>query len=206
MARRSTGKHDRSYWRTLYAAVVEIASSLNLEDVLNRLVRHVAEAMEVKAATLRLLMADGDTLAARTSYGLSERYLHKGPVDLAHSPLDRDTLAGQPVWVPDVRSDPRFQYPQQAAQEGLVSALCVPLEAQGRRIGVLRVYSGERREFDAEETEFLTALADLGAIAIENARLHEQLRQDYDQTVGALLGTPAEPSPATLTTPDRNER
>jgi GAF domain-containing protein len=184
----ASGRHDRSYWRTLYAAVHDIASSLDPEEVLHRLVRHVAEAMEVKAATLRLLMPDGDTLAARTSYGLSERYLHKGPVDLAHSPLDRETLGGHPVWVEDVRHDPRFQYPQQAEQEGLVSALCVPLEAHGRRIGVLRAYTGERRRFDPEEVEFLSALADLGAIAIENARLHEELKRDYDQTVDALWG------------------
>lgn len=182
------GRHDRSYWRTLYAAVHEIASSLDPNEVLERLVRHVAEAMNVKAATLRLLMPDGDVLTPRVAYGLSEGYLHKGPVDLAHSPLDRETLEGHPVWVADVRHDARFQYPKQAEQEGLVSALCVPLEAHSRRIGVLRVYEGKPREFDSEEVDFLTALADLGAIAIENARLHEELREDYAQTVNAIWG------------------
>ena len=182
------GRHDRSYWRTLYAAVHEIASSLDPNEVLERLVRHVAEAMSVKAATLRLLMPDGDGLTPRVAYGLSEGYVHKGPVDLAHSPLDRETLEGHPVWVADVRHDNRFQYPKQAEQEGLVSALCVPLEAHGRRIGVLRVYAGKHREFDSEEVDFLTALADLGAIAIENARLHEELREDYAQTVNAIWG------------------
>jgi GAF domain-containing protein len=55
----------------------------------------------------------------------------------------------------------------------------------------MRVYTASRREFDPEEVEFLTALADLGAIAIENARLHEELRRDLDQTVGALWGVQA---------------
>jgi GAF domain-containing protein len=191
MAGANAAQHDRSYWRTLYAATHDIASSLNLEDVLNRLVRRVAEAMAVKAATLRLISPDSDILTQRTSYGLSERYLGKGPVDRGHSPLDQEALQDKVVWVEDVRSDPRFQYPQAAAQEGLVSALCVPLSLHGQPIGVLRVYTAERRVFDPEEVEFLTALADLGAIAIENARLHEELRRDLDQTVGALWGVQA---------------
>ena len=90
-----------------------------------------------------------------------------------------------------MRIDPRFQYPKQAAQEGLVSALCVPLSLHGEPIGVLRVYTAARREFDSEEVDFLTALADLGAIAIDNARLHGELRRDLDQTVGALWGVEA---------------
>ena len=188
MERSGVNRHDRSYWRALYAATHDIASSLNLEEVLNRLVRRVAEAMEVKAATLRLLAANNEVLTQRTSYGLSERYLNKGPVDRGHSPLDQEALEGQAVWVEDVRSDPRFQYPSAAAQEGLVSALCVPLSLHGQPIGVMRVYTADRRRFDAEEVEFLSALADLGAIAIENARLHEELRRDLDQTVGALWG------------------
>lgn len=191
MTRSTSDGHDRSYWRALYVAAHEVASSLDPEEVLRRLVRHVAEAMEVKAATLRLLLPDGQTLTPRMSYGLSEQYLHKGKVDLAHSPLDRETLEGHPVWVEDVRKDGRFQYPKQAEQEGLVSALCVPLEAHGRRIGVLRVYTAEHRAFQQEEVEFLSALGDLGAIAIENARLHEELQRDYDQTVDALLGVEA---------------
>lgn len=184
-------RHDRSYWRTLYAATHDIASSLNLEEVLGRLVRRVAEAMDVKAATLRLLTSDGDVLTQRTSYGLSDRYLNKGPVDRHHSPLDHEALQGQPVWVEDVRHDPRFQYPKQAGEEGLVSALCVAVSLHGEPIGVMRVYTAARREFDPEEVEFLTALADLGAIAIDNARLHEDLRRDLDQTVGALWGVEA---------------
>jgi GAF domain-containing protein len=191
MERSGPNRHDRSYWRTLYAATHDIASSLNLEEVLNRLVRRVAEAMGVKAATLRLLAANNEVLTQRTSYGLSDRYLNKGPVDRGHSPLDEEALQGQSVWVEDVRTDPRFQYPREAAQEGLVSALCVPLSLHGQPIGVMRVYTAGRRKFDPEEVEFLSALADLGAIAIENARLHEELRRDLDQTVGALWGVEA---------------
>lgn len=188
MGQTPTARHDHSYWRTLFAAVHDIASSLDPDEVLNRLVRRVAAAMDVKAATLRLLEADGDVLSPRTTFGLSEAYLKKGPVDVKHSPLDRATLKGEPVWVEDVRRDSRFQYPEAAEREGLVSALCVPVTLHDEIIGVLRVYSDQRREFDREEVEFLSALAELGALAIENARLHEELRRDYNLTVDAIWG------------------
>ena len=80
MERSGANRNDRRYWRTLYAATHDIASSLNVEEVLNRLVRRVAEAMDVKAASLRLLAANNEILTQRTSYGLSDRYLNKGLV------------------------------------------------------------------------------------------------------------------------------
>ncbi len=188
MAADGVDSTERGYWRTMYTVTHAIASSLDLEEVLRRLVRSIAEAMGVKAAALRLLAANGEVLTRRASFGLSDHYLNKGPVDRVHSPLDREALQGTAVWVEDVRTDPRFQYQAEAAQEGLVSVLCVPVSLHGTQIGVLRVYTDERRSFDPEEVEFVTALAELGAVAIENARMHEELRQDFDQTVGALWG------------------
>jgi signal transduction histidine kinase len=71
-----------------------------------------------------------------------------------------------------------------ARAEGLCSLLGVPLKTLTRVIGVLCVYTAERRRFRQEEVEFLSALAAQSATAIENARLYqamldmqEQLRQ-----------------------------
>ena len=182
---------ERSFWRTLYRVTMEVVSSLDLDVVLDLLVRHVAEAMHAKAASLRLLDDDGQSLLQRVSYGLSEAYRVKGPVDLRHSPLDQETLHQGAVWLEDARTDSRFQYPQSAEQEGIVSILCVPLQLRDQPIGVLRVYSDRVRRFDDEEVEFLQALANLGAVAVENARLHQNLKNDYDQTWQAIMGVPA---------------
>ncbi|MCL4541608.1 MAG: GAF domain-containing protein [Chloroflexi bacterium] len=177
-----------SYWRTLHRVTMEVVSSLKLDEVLGLLVRHVAEAMHVKAASLRLLDEDGEHLSQRVSYGLSEQYLGKGPVSLHMSPLDMATLTHGAVWLEDARSDSRFQYPKSAEQEGIVSVLCVPVKLHDQAIGVLRVYTDRRRVFDPEEVEFLQALANLGAVAIENARLHQSLENDYNQTWQAIMG------------------
>jgi GAF domain-containing protein len=52
--------------------------------------------------------------------------------------------------------------------------------AEERAIGVLRVYTAEERKFDEDEIKFMEAVANLSAIALENAKLHQALRKDYD--------------------------
>ena len=47
-------------------------------------------------------------------------------------------------------------------------------------VGVLRIYTNEKRTFAEEERDFLMAVSHISAIAIENARLHEALRSDYE--------------------------
>jgi GAF domain-containing protein len=92
--------------------------------------------------------------------------------------MDRQALRGQPVVIPDAATDPRFQYPADAAGEGIRSVLCVPLILDGRGIGVLRVYASDQRAFDGGEVDLLTAMSMLGAIAIRNAEEFAQVRDD----------------------------
>jgi len=56
----------------------------------------------------------------------------------------------------------------------------VPLATRGQIIGVMRVYTAEKREFSDEEIEFLSLIADLAALAIDNARLYQLLKGDYE--------------------------
>ena len=128
----------------------------------------------------------GDELIPAASYGLSLDYLAKGPLRLSESPLDREVLAGRSVSILDVRHDPRFRYREEAATEGLVSVLCLPLRHGEEVFGVLRVYSGTRHYWSRREVRLLQAFADQASIAIYNARLHEGLRRSYWETVSAL--------------------
>ena len=114
------------------------------------------------------------------AYGLSATYMRKGPVEVKRSGLDGEVLAGKTIHLKDATSDGRFQYPQSAKAEGLVSVLSAPLMADGKAIGLIRVYSDVEREFSPEEQTFMEAVAAISALAIENARLHEALRNNYD--------------------------
>jgi len=114
------------------------------------------------------------------AYGLSEEYLSKGVVEVAKSLIDQQVLRGEPVVLYDVEREPGFQYPEEAAREGIRSVLAVPLRVKERVVGVMRVYSAQPWRFDQAAMEFLTSIADLVALAIENARLHQALQERYE--------------------------
>ncbi|NOZ26947.1 MAG: GAF domain-containing protein [Chloroflexi bacterium] len=167
-------------YRAMHTIASEVNSSLKLNEVLKALLRNVIEEVNCKAASIRLLGPRKRRLHLVAAEGLSERYLKKGDIWIKESPIDREVLQGKPAMIYDVEREVGFQYPEEAAREGIRSVLAVPLKVQDQIIGVLRAYSAQPHRFSEEEVEFLEAIADLGAIAIENARLHEALNERYE--------------------------
>lgn len=180
---------DKDYYTELYRAALTISSSLELSSVLQSIVESVSTAMQVKAAVLRLLDETNGQLELAAVHGLSPDYLDKGPVEVAHSPIDRETLCCYPVYIPDARTDDRFQYRDAARHEGLVSVLSVPLEVHGRAIGIMRVYTEVEKAFGEKDVQFLSVLSSLAALAIENARLYESVKDSYSGVVAAFWGS-----------------
>lgn len=169
---------DRAYhgMQSLYEIGQVVNSSLDLNEVLGLISEHAARLLQGKAAAIRLLDRRGRTLVVGGSYGLSRAYVDKGPVEVERSLVDAEALTGGFVEIPDVSADPRFQYPEEARREGLRSMLCCPMRAKNRTLGVVRVYTGEPREFGEEDHQLLRNLANLGAVAIENARQYGDLQ------------------------------
>jgi signal transduction protein with GAF and PtsI domain len=168
------------YFTALYDVARVINASLQPTRVLNEIVECVTQAMQVKACSLRLLASRGKTLEMGASFGLSEAYLHKGPILVKESRVDQTALKGSPVWIEDAQTNDHFQYREQAKKEGIRSVLVLPLMVEAKPIGVLRVYSEDVRAFDERDRQFLEAVANLSAIAIDNARHHETLKVKCD--------------------------
>jgi GAF domain-containing protein len=181
-------RSHKDYYHALHQATLTISSSLELDQVLASVVMSITEAMQVKGCVLRLLNPRSGQLQLSAGYGLSSGYLAKGPVDVQHSPIDSEALSGQTVIIPDISEDSRFQYKEAAKREGIVSVLCVPLEVHGKAIGVMRVYTSEKCVFHEDDIHFLTVLASLAALAIENANLYDNLKRSYDGVMDALWG------------------
>lgn len=164
-------------YKTIYR-IAKVINSLDPSKVLAGIAEEATKAMEAKGCFIRILDHSGKTLLPDAHYGLSERYAKKGPVEVKKSLLDQDVLRGETVIVSDVRTDKRFQYGTKAAEEGLVSLVVVPLMARGNKtIGVLRIYSGTPRVFNEDELDFLTCIANLAGIALENARMYHALKR-----------------------------
>jgi signal transduction protein with GAF and PtsI domain len=176
-------KKGKDYFKALYDVARVINASLKPEEVLAQIVQCAAKAMEVKACSLRVLDSKRERLLMGGSWGLSKGYIRKGPVLVKESGLDQKALRGRTVWIENARTDKDFQYQSKARAEGIISLLVVPLMLGKKAIGVLRVYSSEVRKFDEDEVQFLQAVAHLSAIAMENARMHQVLRTDFDLLV-----------------------
>lgn len=171
----------KCYFKPMYEMAAIISSSLEPHIVLQKIVEQTTKAAKVKACSIRLLDKHENYLLSSAAHGLTKGYIRKGPVEVRKSQLDLEVLSGGvPVYIADITNDARFQYPEQAKEEGLVSILVVPLKADGKTIGVMRLYTAEKHEFSPEDREFLMAVGHLTGIAIENARLHQALKLEYE--------------------------
>ena len=169
---------EKGYFDSFLEVVKAVNSTLDRQEVLDLLVSNVTQVMDLKASAIRLLDEKRRTLELVASHGLSEKYLNKGPVDADKS--ISDAVEGKTISVYKVTEDPRAQYPKEAEEEGIASIVSLPLRIKGRVIGVMRLYTPEPREFSEEEINSAEALAETGAIAIENARMYEKIQKDYD--------------------------
>jgi GAF domain-containing protein len=154
-----------------------VASSLDLEEVLDSVVRLLSDASAVHACFVYLLDADGDRLdlhAASEPYkDLAGRISLKRGQGLAWWALERRESA---FIRENALDDPRFHYVPELEEERFQSFVSVPLLGRGENpIGVISLHTEAPREFTQAEADFLASSAALVAGAIENARLYEQM-------------------------------
>ena len=85
----------------------------------------------------------------------------------------------QPLLIEDTKNDYRFDGEKMAGEEtrSIRSLMSVPLMAGKKALGILRIDSPHQKNFTTEDLRFLTTIADVGAVAIENAQLYERLEQ-----------------------------
>jgi len=175
---------DKLYFDSFREVVKAVHSTLDIREVLSMLVSKVAQVMELKGCAIRLLDPNRRTLELVSSCGLSERYLQKGAVDADRSIAE--ALEGKTVSIYNATEDSRAQYQKEALEEGIRGIVSVPFSIKGRVIGVLRLYTSEPRSFSKDELNFIEALAEMGAIAIENARMYESIRKDYGELMSDI--------------------
>ncbi|HWL93625.1 MAG TPA: SpoIIE family protein phosphatase [Phycisphaerae bacterium] len=162
-------------------AVHEIASKLagrvGLQEILDTAVKTLVETMILRAASIRLLEPDTGVLRLAAAYGLSEEYLDKRAILAEESEIDREVLNGKTVYIRDLRSDPRNDYPEKADAEGLASVLIAPLRSGGRPIGLIRAYMDYIYEFSPFDVALMEAIAAQVASAIVNQRLRAEAQE-----------------------------
>jgi signal transduction protein with GAF and PtsI domain len=176
-------KKEMKFYRLILDVCRVINSTLDVKKVLRLLSENVTQALDAKACAIFLWNREQDTLEVSASFGLSDAYLQKGRLHADDSL--KKCSADQSVLIFDAITDPRTQYPEEAKKGGIASMFSVPICAKGTTLGALRVYLSEAREFSANESEFVHGLAEMGGIAIENARMYSHLKGEHESLMMA---------------------
>lgn len=164
--------------KSLNAIGKTITSQLDLKNILDSVCRNATDDISAKGAAIMLSNRDTDRIEVVSTYGLSPSFIQKGPIQVDKSIAE--CFDGKIVVIRNAARDKRLQYPAAAGREGIVSIICIPLKLKESAIGALRVYTAFPYEPDREDLEFLGILAEFGAVAIENARLYEHIKRDYE--------------------------
>jgi GAF domain-containing protein len=166
---------EKDYFKTFCKISTAFGTAMTKQGLLDLVVSSAIDTMDGKAACLFLQDRKQEAFVPMAQKGLSEKYLHANPMKAKKIVQGLDE-AGY-LYFPDAVSDPRLENHEAKKEEGIVSILTVPVKSKDRIIGVLSLYTGEKREFEPDEIEFLQALAEQGGMAIEKTRLIDRMRK-----------------------------
>ena len=176
---------------TLYEVNKVLAATLELDDALKLIVETTANMMEVKACGLRLLDKLTGEMVLKAVHGLSQEYIDKGRVFVWKGLYKGVIHNGHVAIVDDIAMDPRFEYTEQGAAEGIKSMLSVGLTIRGDTIGALSVYTAQSRVFTEEQIQIFKGIANEVAVVIERALLYEECienqRMDQELNTAASI-------------------
>jgi len=175
------GTNTNEQLTTLFALGREVASVLDLNELLQKIPQLIARLTNFHAFAVYLLDSKRDELSVAYSVGYPEEVSRTLRLKVGHGLVGAAVAAGQPILVNDVHADPRYV----EAVPGSSSELVVPLRRKGRVIGALNLLSDTPGQFTEEDEAMLRQFAAHVAVAIENARLFEHERE-YASTLEAL--------------------
>ena len=181
-------------FETLIQIGHSLVSKLDQQELFDAFTRDARGMMQARACCLYLY--DSATETVRVGSYISDAVPDIPTGDL---PLDSCLIAAaiharRPVAYPNIRSPGFIDVSDLPREEGLLSLLATPVLYEGEVLGVLAIFTGTVHRFDNDEKRLCSALAGLGAVALQNVRLYarvfkseESLRKNERLTTLGLL-------------------
>ena len=158
---------------TLAEIAREFGAILNLDELLTRIANLARRVIDYRTFGILLVNQDTDELEMKVAVRYGDK-ITVPRVKLGNGIVGYAALHKVAVNVPDVEADPRYIRVVEDARSELV----VPLMVHDRCIGVIDLESPELDAFGKNQVEIVTLLASQAAVAIENARLYETIRNN----------------------------
>jgi len=182
-SRRQSIELERS--RALVAVVGQAIAHLSLAHTLETAIEQIANLLGAERLAVYLLEPDEDRLLEAAGRGLAGPHTRVAERLIA---LARGPLRGQEAMlIDDAKADLRLApVREQLAETGIEAAVGLPLRVREDLIGLLAVYPPSGRTLTQDELALVTALAAQLAVAVQNARLHEDVKRRDAERRNAL--------------------
>ena len=168
---------ERRRLTVLYDTMRRLAAVQESRQILDLIVNSATTLLSVEGAGLRL--RDGDELVVSARTESVATIMARPRIAVSESLSGAVVMSGEPIVVADLavdtRHDPRHK--QAVIEGGFHGFLGVPLRTDERIIGVLNVFTKQRRLFSADEIALLSSFADQASLAIERDRLFRDARE-----------------------------
>ena len=157
-----------------------IASGRYLEEMLQLIVRMIAEMMQARVCSIMLVDNQKNELVLKAAKCSSEEYWQRPNLKIGKSLISRVVKERAPLMVRDVTKEEAYRYPELASKEGVRSLLSVPMIFKDHVIGVINVYSAEERTYSNEDLRVLSTVADQASLAFENTKLSVAIQESQE--------------------------
>ncbi len=163
-----------------------LSSTLHLDEVLTRIIEQVDEMLRVEAGSLLLTDPATGDLVFQIALGEKSKEIKPFRVPRGQGIAGEVAVSGRPLLISNVEQDERhFKELDQKINFNTRNMLSVPLLLHDEVIGVLQVINKKAGNFTQHDLELLSSIASYAAIAIENARLHENVLAERDRVIAA---------------------
>jgi len=169
-------RRDAEAFETLAEIGREVAAVLDLDELFSRIAQLTKRVIDYRTFGILLLNEERGELEMKLAVQYGEK-VEVPRVRLGEGLVGYAALHREPVLVSDVSQDPRYI----KLVPDVRSELAIPLLFKDRCIGVVDLESPELDAFSKRDVEILTLLASQAAVAIENARLYEEVRANEER-------------------------
>lgn len=153
----------------------------DLDTVLKVALDNVLELVNGSIGGMLLLDERTKVLSYRVYRGLSAKHVEELRIRLGEGITGQVAETGEPILLEDISKEPRAARPDLLSMEGLKGFISVPLASKGKVIGVMNVASHAPARFTADDLYLLNSVGHQLGVAIEQAKLYEQLRRGKER-------------------------